>query len=93
MKLFRYYWIRATGIALLALALACQDFLSDPLVQTPLLYIFPIGLAAWFLGERWGILFALGLSLARAWFTWHFWDEVVPGHLRCRRENHCRQQR
>lgn len=78
MKLFRYSWIRATGIILLALALACQDFLSGPLVQTPLLYIFPIGLAAWFMGERWGILFALGLSLARAWFTWHFWGDVVP---------------
>lgn len=78
MKIFQYAWMRVAGITLLALLLAGQDFLSGPLVQTPLLYIFPIGLAAWFLGERWGILFALGLSGARAYFTWHFWDDVVP---------------
>jgi PAS domain-containing protein len=81
MKIFQYAWVRATAISVLSAVLACQDFLSGPLVQTPLLYIFPIGLAAWFLGERWGILFALALSGARAYFTWHFWSDVVPTGL------------
>jgi PAS domain-containing protein len=81
MKPFRNPRTRLAAIALLGLFLVGEDFLSGPLVQTPLLYIFPIGLAAWYLGERWGILFALGLSLARAWLTWHFWRDTIPPGL------------
>jgi PAS domain-containing protein len=69
-------------ITLLSLALVGLDYVSGPLVQTSLLYIFPIGLAAWFLGKRWSFIFAFGLSLARAYLTWHLWQDTVPtGHI------------
>jgi PAS domain-containing protein len=81
MPLFQRAWIRSSVITLLALTLVCMDWLAGPLVQTSLLYIFPIGLAAWFLGERWGILFALGLSGARAYFALRYWGDTVPTEL------------
>lgn len=81
MKPFHLAWVRLLAIALLSIALVGEDFLSGPLVQTPLLYIFPIGLAAWYLGERWSIFFALALSLARAYLTFHFWRDTVSAEL------------
>lgn len=81
MPLFQRAWIRSSAITVFALLLVGQDYLSGPLVQTPLLYVFPIGLAAWFMGERWGILFALCLSGARAYLTWRFWGDIIPDEL------------
>ncbi|MDB5104099.1 MAG: domain S-box [Fibrobacteres bacterium] len=78
MEFFRKSRIRLVLIALFSLVLVLEDFLSGPLLQTPLLYIFPIGLAAWYLGERWSILFALGLSLGRAYLTYRFWQDTIP---------------
>lgn len=72
---------RAAAISALASALVVLDYLDGPLTQTPLLYIFPIGLAAWFLGEAWGVGFAVGLALARSALAYAFWSGTFPPAL------------
>jgi PAS domain-containing protein len=54
------------------------DYLDGPLTQTPLLYVLPIGLAAWFLGKVWGVGFAIGLALARAGLAYAYWRDAFP---------------
>ena len=75
---------RIAAIAALAFALVGLDYRDGPLTQTPSLYIFPIGLAAWFLGEAWGIAFALGLALIRSSIDHFFWrNTLAPALILC----------
>src|SRR6478752_1241909 len=69
---------RIAAIAAPAFALVALDYRDGPLTQTPSLYIFPIGLAAWFLGEGWGIAFALALALVRFSLDHFFWQATLP---------------
>lgn len=50
---------------LLALIVLMVDYLAGPLIQFPVLYLAPIGLATWYSGRRWGFIFAGTMGLAR----------------------------
>jgi hypothetical protein len=58
------------AIALLVLAI---DYMTGPVIQFPILYLIPAGLAAWYDGRRWGWSFAVAMPLARVLFAlaWH----------------------
>lgn len=45
------------------------DYLSGPLIQFPILYVLPIGLAAWYSGPWWGGALAILLPLGRVLFA------------------------
>lgn len=54
----------AVWIALTALFLAL-DLTFGPAVSFPVAFVFPVALAAWHRGFRWGIFFAIGQPLLR----------------------------
>ncbi|MCB9098036.1 MAG: hypothetical protein H6632_00740 [Anaerolineales bacterium] len=57
----------------LALIVLVTDYLTGPLIQFPVLYVVPVGLASWYSGRRWGYFFAVTLALVRlCYFT--IWD-------------------
>jgi PAS domain-containing protein len=72
---------QGAAIAAFAVALIAVDYLAGPLTQTPLLYVLPIGLAAWFLGKGWGLGFAVCLAMARTLLSFAFWQDVYPPAL------------
>jgi PAS domain-containing protein len=72
---------KGAAITAFAFALIAVDYLAGPLTQTPLLYVLPIGLAAWFLGKIWGLGFAVCLAAARAVLAFAFWQDVFPPAL------------
>jgi PAS domain S-box-containing protein len=74
-------WIRPASILSLALLLIGLDFLAGPLLQMSFLYILPIGLAAWYMGERWGLFLALALASVRSWLGFHYWHELLSPAL------------
>jgi len=62
-KLLIVYWI------LLSLGVIVLDYLSGPFIYFPILFLFPIVLATWFNGVRWGLVFACCLSSVRLFFS------------------------
>lgn len=60
------------GFAVLFLA---ADFFAGPDIQFPITFIFPVALAAWHRGLRWGLFFAVAQPVAR--FAVYFY-EVPP---------------
>jgi PAS domain S-box-containing protein len=69
---------RFAAILLLAATLVLIDAFSGPFYQTPLLYVFPIGLAAWFFGRGWGFAFAVATACARGALAWDLWQPTEP---------------
>jgi hypothetical protein len=55
----------------LALLCVAIDFVSGPLIQFPMAYLAPIGLAFWYGGRAWGL--AVVLPLCRLYFN-TIWD-------------------
>jgi hypothetical protein len=66
----------------LAVAFLAGDFFAGPAIQFPIAFIFPVALAAWHRGFRWGVLFAVGQSVARFAFNFYWtalWSVSVAG--------------
>ena len=73
-------------------ALSCLilviDYFTGSLFQFPFMFIVPVGLAAWYHGARWGLLFAIVLPLIRLYFTtispvpWGFSISVINAAIR-----------
>lgn len=57
----------------LALIVLVTDYLTGPLIQFPVLYVVPVGLASWYGGRRWGYLFAVLMALMRLCY-FSIWD-------------------
>jgi K+-sensing histidine kinase KdpD len=58
-KLLPVYW---SGLAIAILAL---DYLTEPVIQFPILFLFPVILASWYGGRWWGLCFAISLPIVR----------------------------
>jgi PAS domain S-box-containing protein len=69
--------IRNASILTLALLLVVLDYFTVPLFQTPYLYAFPIGLAAWYMGRGWAFFLTIALALIRALFNYQHLDETI----------------
>ena len=59
---------------ILAFFILVVDYITGPLIQFPILYLIPIGLATWYSGRRWGLIFALSMPLIRSFFAIFLWD-------------------
>jgi hypothetical protein len=57
------YWI------LLAIGVIALDYLTGPFIYFPIFSLFPIVLATWFNGLRWGLVLACCLSFVRLFFS------------------------
>jgi hypothetical protein len=62
-KFLIIYWI------LLSIGVIVLDYLAGPFIYFPIFFLFPIVLATWFNGLRWGLVFACCLSLIRIFFV------------------------
>src|SRR5215813_5516423 len=58
----------ACWIAICCLILAI-DYFTGSVIQFPFMFVVPVGLAAWYNGARWGLVFAIVLPLIRLYFT------------------------
>jgi len=58
---------------ILAILILIADYVTGPFIQFPILYIIPIGLAVWYSGRGWGLIFAFSMPLIRLYF-WTLWD-------------------
>ncbi len=61
-KFLVIYWI------LLSFVVIIFDYLTGPFIYFPIFFLFPIVLATWFNGLRWGLAFAFFLPLFRIFF-------------------------
>lgn len=63
-----WQWLLLSSFALLL------EYITGPLVQFPIVFIFPVALAAWHRNMRWAVGIALSLSLLRGGlvFIWDF---------------------
>lgn len=62
-KLLIVYWI------VLSIGVIVLDYLTGPFIYFPVFFLFPIVLAAWLSGLRWGLFFACCLSFVRLFFS------------------------
>lgn len=70
----RGWWLTLCGMSALVIVL---DLVTGPYVQFPITFVAPVGLAAWHLGRRPGLAFAVILVGARlAVALW--WEPVNP---------------
>jgi hypothetical protein len=60
-------WLGLAGVLLTV------DFLSGPAIQFPVVFIFPVALAAWHRRVGWALGFAVGQSAIRFCFH-YYWD-------------------
>lgn len=67
-------WISPWWWALLATLIIGADWWTGPYINFPILFLFPVTLAAWFNGRRWALGFALVLPLTRFLFS----EETTP---------------
>jgi hypothetical protein len=58
-KLLPVYW------GVLAVAILFLDYLTEPFIKFPVLFMFPVVLASWHSGWWWGLCFAASLPVAR----------------------------
>jgi hypothetical protein len=76
------YWI------LLSMGVIVLDYLTGPFIYFPIFFLFPIVLATWFNGLRWGLFFAFCLPLSRIFFPlfwpvpWSFLEVFVNAVIR-----------
>lgn len=63
------------GLTLLVVA---GDYLTGPFIEFPILFIFPVALAAWYNGRWWGVALAVLAPLAHLYFL-TVW--VVPSTI------------
>lgn len=74
--------------AVLCCLILAIDYYTGSLIQFPFMFIVPVGLAAWYNGARWGLVFAIMLPLIRLYFTtvspvpWSFSVSVVNAAIR-----------
>jgi hypothetical protein len=61
-------WFGLAGIFLTA------DYYAGPTIQFPIAFIFPVALAAWNRGLRWGLFFAVSQPVVR--FAFSFFHDV-----------------
>ncbi len=72
----------------MSLAVLSFDYASFPIVRFPIVYILPVGFAAWYSGRQWGLLLAIVLPLVRLYFTtlwaapWTFTDSIINAVIR-----------
>lgn len=71
----RRWWLLLVVMAAAVLAL---DIVTGPYIQFPILFVAPVGLAAWFLGRRAGIGFALVLVACRLAIAVGLESAVLP---------------
>lgn len=74
----RQWWLVCLGLAGVLLAVDL-DYLTGPYILFPVTFVIPVGLAAWYLGLRAGLGFAVGLTFVR--FCVRFFFEgpaVIP---------------
>ena len=50
------------------------DFVTGPYIQIAILLVFPVALATWSYGPKWGVVIAVGLPLLRLPFFFYFWQ-------------------
>jgi len=62
-KLLIVYWI------VLSMGVIVLDYLTGPFIYFPIFFLFPIVLATWLNGLRWGLFFACCLSFVRLFFS------------------------
>lgn len=76
------YWI------LLSIGVIVLDYLTGPFIYFPIFFLFPIVLATWFNGLRWGLVFACCLSFVRIFFSlawpapWSMTETLVNAAIR-----------
>ncbi len=58
------------GWLALSALLVALDYQTDPAIQFPALFLFPVLLATWFNGLAWGSAFAVALALVRVAWRW-----------------------
>ncbi|MCB0192496.1 MAG: hypothetical protein KDJ65_11185 [Anaerolineae bacterium] len=65
-------WLQQKHLPLIYILLVIEvltaDYLTGPLIQFPILYLVPVGLAAWFHGRRWGYGLAIFMAFTRLFF-------------------------
>ncbi len=72
----------------MSMAVLAFDYASFPIVRFPIVYILPVGFAAWYSGRQWGLLLAIVLPLVRLYFTtlwaapWTFSDSIINAVIR-----------
>jgi hypothetical protein len=62
-------WIVLAGVFL------AGDYAAGPTIQFPIAFIFPVALAAWHRGVRWGLVFAVAQPVVRFSFNF-YWDAL-----------------
>jgi hypothetical protein len=81
-KYLPLYWLIIAFLVLRA------DYITGPLVQFPILYLIPIGLASWYNGRVWGLIFAFGMPLIRLYFLnlweapWTIFEATINASIR-----------
>lgn len=55
--------------AVLACLILIVDYFTGSIIQFPVMFIVPVGLASWYNGPRWGVAYAIVLPLIRLYFT------------------------
>jgi len=60
-------------LAGLVSAILLLDFMTGPYIQIAILLVFPVALATWSYGRRWGLAIAVLLPLLRLPFFVYFW--------------------
>ena len=75
-------WLALSAICLLL------DFATGPIIQFPVVYLVPIGLAAWYGSRGWGLALAVVLPLFRLYYRtiweppWTFTESAVNAGIR-----------
>lgn len=67
-NLLKYNKLSPTSWLGLTLLVVVGDYLTGPFIEFPILFIFPVALAAWYNGRRWGIALAVLAPLAHLYF-------------------------
>jgi len=76
-KFLILYWV------LFSLLVIVLDYFTGPFIHFPIFFLFPIVLATWFNGWRWGMVFACCLPLIRILFSflWPLPWSIVEGFI------------
>jgi hypothetical protein len=81
-KYLPLYWL------ILASLIIVVDYVAGPLIQFPILYLIPIGLASWYSGRWWGLSFAFSMPLIRLYFLtlldapWTIFEAAINATIR-----------
>ena len=81
-KYLPLYWL------IIAFLVHITDYITGPLIQFPILYLIPIGLASWYNERVWGLIFAFGMPLIRLYFLilweapWTIFEATINASIR-----------